>query len=266
MVETKDIAGGNVAQTDSVVQKLVAAGDDHAASALHWLDAKQERRALRLRATWCVVAGWLLVTAALGVGAFVAWNFSLNAEDLFDGKMPVVSIVLPPTLIFLTCVSFIGGLFALFAQAFPGLASTNQAIDWSGTGDAVSRLLAAGCTYPDAYRTAAEVASTATNRNWLNRAATRIDQGASPIGESPTAAGDAAVVELLIQANESDPSQSWRAVANHFIEIARSRLALLLSTAPIIATLLAGLIVWLSISSTLGAMWRHALQSIGSLS
>jgi hypothetical protein len=200
------------------------------------------------------------------VGAFVAWSFSQNAEEIFDGKMPIASILFPPILIVLTCVCFVGGLIAFFRLAFPGLASTSQAIDWSGTGDAVSRLLAAGCTYPDAYRAAAEVAHTSNSRRWLHQAATRIDQGALAIGDARNAAGDAAVVELLIQANETDPSQSWRAVADHFIEIARSRLALLLSTAPIVATLLAGLIVWLSISSTLGAMWRHALQSMGSFS
>ncbi|MGB7346234.1 MAG: hypothetical protein WBD20_18595, partial [Pirellulaceae bacterium] len=78
--------------------------------------------------------------------------------------------------------------------------------------------------------------------------------------------GDPAIVELLVQSDSMDPIHGWRIVADHFIEVARSRFALLLSTGPILSTLLAGLIIWMSISATLGAMWRSAFQSIQGLS
>ncbi|WP_145419784.1 hypothetical protein [Planctomycetes bacterium K23_9] len=251
---------------DPVVKRILSAGDEHAVSAIDWLDGKQARTSLRRRAWWCVVGGWLMVTVATAVSALVAWNFSQNAGDIFADKIPFVAVVLSPVLMGLTCVLLVGGVTAFFNDSFPGLSMTNSAIDWAGTGDAVSRLLSVGCTYPEAFRTAAEVTRTRSNRLWLTNAAKKVEQGATHLQDQSDTDGDPAIVELLVQSEESDPSVSWRIVADHFIEVARSRLALLLSTGPVLSTLLAGLIIWLSISATLGSMWRHALQTIQGLS
>ncbi|MGB7342899.1 MAG: hypothetical protein WBD20_01690, partial [Pirellulaceae bacterium] len=210
---------------DPVAQRLLAAGEEHAVSVLHWLDAKQSRTSLRRRATWCIVGSWLMVTGATAVGAFVAWNFSQNADDIFFGDVPLITAALPPVLITLACLAFLGGLFALLSNTFPGLATTNEAIDWSNTGDAVSRLLAVGCTYPEAFRTAAEVARTRRNRTWLAAAALEVEQGGFDLTRRHIANGDPAIVELLVQSDSMDPIHGWRIVADHFIEVARSRFA-----------------------------------------
>ncbi len=256
---------------DAVMNRLISAGDQHATSSLNWSQANQIRRSLRRRAFGCIFGSWLMVFAASLVGTIVAWTFSRSAEGMFNDGMPVITIVLPPILLVVTVGLLVIGVLALINQSFPGHATTKDAIDWWSTGDAVSRLLSAGCTYPEAFRTAAKVAKTRSIRRWLIQSANSVEQGSMKFdGDHSTndvpRKGDASLVELLVQTSGNDASGGWRIVADHFAEVARSRLALLLGTAPVLSTLLAGLIVWVSISATLGSLWRQAISSISGLS
>jgi hypothetical protein len=168
---------------------------------------------------------------------------------------PLTIQVVPPLLAFIAAILLIGGVLTWSLGRFPGHGWTCSAIDWSNVSDAVWRLLSVGCTYPEAFETAAKIARYPNNRWWLKRTATKIQQGASEIEIGKAGDGDIVMLETLVAAGEGDPSQRWRLAEEHFDQIARHRVALLQATVPIVSTLLAGLLIWMSISATLGWMW-----------
>ncbi|NNE00637.1 MAG: hypothetical protein HKN47_25255 [Pirellulaceae bacterium] len=261
-----------VAISDPVAERLLQAGDAHLADMLDWNDGQQLRARLRRRAFWCTFAGWLLITSAAIVGSFVSWTFTQNVHAMFDESglmegtsLPFLTTVLPPTMVALTCFLIFGGLYAWSAGVFPGFSTTQRAIDWANTSDAVSRLLSVGCTYCEAFRTAARIANTRSSRDWLLNAAARVEQGGSEVADQTHASGDLAIVELLVQSSQAEPKLRWQIAKDHFFEVAQQRLALLLTTTPIFSTLAAGLIIWMSISATLGWMWSAAIKAIGGM-
>jgi hypothetical protein len=259
-------------ELDPVAERLASAGEDQSPSVLQWLEAEQQRRSMRRRATLCAVSGWLLMTTAAIVSSFVALNISHDIREIFDegivpGRgIPVTVTYLPILLVVIAVLLIVGGIAGWFWGVIPGLSKTTSAIDWSATSDAVTRLLSIGCTYPEAFRTAAKVVRGKSRRTWLIRAADRVERGGPDVAFSPYANGDTAMLELMIDAAESEPQRQWKVAAEHFLELARERLMLLLQSTPMIATLISGLLIWVSISATLSWMWRGVAELMRGLS
>ncbi len=254
-------------QLDPVAQRLAAGGHDHASSVLDWLEGQQQRDAMNRQATWCSAGGWLLMTVAAIISSGVAVVMSRDVHQLFDEDLHLASGIpwsvtyLPIVLVLIATTLLIGGAIALLAGAIPGLSTTRSAIDWSTVSDAMTRLLSVGCTYPEAFRTAAQVTRTRSSRRWLDRAANRVERGEAEI-DSQFPAGDSAVLELMVDSSQSEPARQWAIAADHFFEVANRRLMLLLSAAPILSTIFSGLLVWISIAATLGWMWKAVAELI----
>lgn len=255
-------------ELDAVAQRLAAGGSETVESMLAWIDNNHSRKLMIRRAFWCSFSSWLLVSCAALIGTWVSWMFLTHARDLvdiYDFKQPTFAIIMPQVLTAVSVILFIGGIVAWWTGNFPGFDKTKNAIDWAGNSEAVSRLLSAGCTYPEAFATTASVASTKESRNWLTQAASRIEQGGPEIGTTNSLGGDAAIVELLLESNFSHPSEKWQIASEHFDNVSRQRSSLLIGTMPILSTLVAGIFVWVSISATLGWMWSCAASMIGGL-
>lgn len=258
-------------ELDPVAQRLASAGEDQSPGILQWLEAQQQRRTMRRRATLCAASGWLLMTTAAIVSSFVALNISHDVRQIFDegivpGRgIPMTITLLPILLVVIAAFLLVGGIAGWFLGAIPGLSKTNSAIDWSATSDAVMRLLSIGCTYPEAFRTAAKIVRGKSRRTWLIRAAERVERGGPDVAFSPYLQGDAAMLELMIEASESEPQRQWKVAADHFLELARERLMLLLQSTPMISTIVSGLLIWVSISATLSWMWRSVAELLRGL-
>ena len=264
-----------VAASDAVVSRLVSAGATPA-TVLEWIESRQRRRSLHRRALWCALGAWGLVTTAATAAGLVAFKFARDIEKAFGDlkimdlvkyeehliELPVTVHIVPPFLLAIACLLLIGGLLALLTDHFPGLRAAQSAIDWEGTSDAVSKLLGVGCTYPDSFEVAAKVARTSSNRRWLNEATEQVKQG-SAVVNATTMTGDTVMLHALLDVTEREPAKRWLVVRRHFAEVARRRLALLQATLPVISTLLAGLLIWISISATLGWMWVTVARMVG---
>ncbi len=256
---------------DAVAKRLAEANSYESSSVLEWLEGQQQRSAMRRRAALCTAGGWLLMSTAAVVSSVVAWKMSGDIREIFSGMMGPESTVpgavdfLPWLLVLIATVLVVGGIVSWFGESIPGFSKTASAIDWSAASDAVTRLLSIGCTYPEAFRMAATVARSKPSRTWLIQAADRVEHGGPQVSPNQHSIGDAAVLELLIDAAEFEPQKQWKVAADHFLEVARRRLVLLLQSVPMIATIISGLLVWIAISATLGWMWRAVAEMIRGL-
>ena len=256
---------------DAVAERLASAGDWSTPSVIEWLDAQQERAMMRRRATACSLAAWLLLVTAAVVSFAVAFTMSREARSIFSETFespvsPTSTLVLIPAgLALVAGVILIGGLMSWWNGQFPGWSRTVSAIDWSASSDAVARLLAVGCTYPEAFRLAADVTRSHSSRSWLQQAADRVEQGGPHVVPSAYGRGDTAMLEALVETSRQQPDRQWRIAASHFLEVATRRLVLLLQTMPMVATIVSGLLVWIAIASTLGWMWRAVGEMMRSL-
>ena len=256
---------------DPIANRLASAGEENAGSMLQWIEGQQQRSVMNRQATWCMASGFCVVTAAAIISSLISLVFSHEMKALFRDDLPrgvgAMSSVMtmPIALAAVTALLIIGGAVAWSSGHVPGLRSVRSAIDAAAAGDAIARLLAIGCTYPEAFKMAADVTRTGGNRNWLLRAADQVQRGASPPQALQSSSGDAAMLELLVDAGEGEPAQQWKIASDHFYGVAKRRMALLLGAVPILATVIAGLIVWLAISATLGWMWLAVADLIGTL-
>lgn len=262
-----------VSRIDPVARRLASAGDDQAVSLLDWLDGQQQRDIMSRRAFSCILAGWLLLTVAAIVSWLVSGSLARDVQEVF-GEQPVyyqewkkMNLTIPLTVTWLPIVLGVvsllllaGGIIGWRMDIIPGLRATRSAIDWASASDAVTRLLAVGCTYPEAFRTTAEISRTRSSRNWLLRAAERVEQGRMDVTSSSD--GDTATLELFVEPSQAEPHRQWQSAAEHFSDTAQRRLALLLGTVPAMSTIASGFLIWLSISASLGWMWRAAVEML----
>ncbi len=259
-----------VTRLDPVASRLASAENVEPTLVLDWLEGRQQRNALHRRTFWCSLGAWMLVTAAAVIGSAVAIKFAHDTREAFadvtiwssgwnyDYKIvhpPIAIQVVPPLLALVAAILLIGGLVAWCLGRFPGHSWTSSAIDWSNVSDAVWRLLSVGCTYPESFETAAKVSRCGSNRLWLRQSAEQVQRGASEFPSGKASNGDVAMLQTLVQTSDAQPSARWRLAQEYFGEVAQRRVALLQATVPIVSTLVAGLLIWLSISATLGWMW-----------
>lgn len=255
---------------DPVADRLVSAGGEHASGLLDWVDAQQHRQAMRRRAAWCSVIAFAMILLASLVASVVTILLAGQIRQLFDelsGQVmtPWSVTIMPWMLGLLSMVLVIGGILAWSLDSIPGLRSIRSAIDLSTAADAMTRLLSVGCTYPDAYRAAAAMTRSRRSREWLVEAAQRVERGGEDVNINPSQTGDLAIVELLIDASDGQPERQWGIAAEHFFDVAQRRLVLLLTTAPVLSTIVAGLLVWAAISTSLGWIWLGLTDLIGAL-
>lgn len=256
---------------DPVAQKLAAVGEESSAAVVDWLASQHERQAMNRRATWCSIGGYSMMTFAAVASSLIAVVMSNEArkliiDDLGMATVPLSAQVLPFGLVAVAALFLFGGGFAWVSGRIPGLRAIRSAIDWSTVGDAMTRLLSIGCTYPDAFRAAATVTKNRSNRDWLTDAAKRVEQGGNPITLSDYSRGDEAILELLVDAGEGEPSRQWKIASRHFTDVAQRRLVLLVAMVPVLSTIVSGILLWASISATLGWMWRataNLIQGMG---
>lgn len=257
------------------IGRELADRDQHGESLLRWSESRQTCAIMRRRATWCTVSAWAFLSGAAIVSSVVAITMSSKVRGIFSDQVTGDEFALmtvswtPWILSVIAGLLAIGGLAALVSGWMPGYRSTRSAIDLSLVCEAVTRLLAVGAPYPDAFRAAAEIAPRGEAKQWLIGAATRVESGQAPVVSAsmgfdsslPSSSflsfsGDVAMLELLIASANDRPEGQWSIASQHFREIAGRRLSLLTQSLPLITTLLAGLLLWVSISSTLGWMWK----------
>ncbi|WP_145169593.1 hypothetical protein [Rubripirellula lacrimiformis] len=251
----------NTQKSDSVAESLSRSNGDSVA-VIQWLEQRRELASMRRRATWCLLSGWLMLTAASLISTAIAFMMTESMRGIFDGQFASDAVstatirYAPWFLGLISAVLLIGGIIGWLSGRFPGMNSAASALDWSLASHAVSRLLALGCTYPDAFRTAAQSMRRCDSQRWLLNAAIRVESGKPPVLPGVYHRGDAAMLELMLESGETQPDHQWQLAAEHFVDVARRRLMLLTHCVPTFATLLAGLLIWISISATLGWMWK----------
>ncbi len=266
-----------VTKLDPVASRLASADHAEPSLVLGWIEVRQRCDLLQRRSFWCNLGAWLLVTFAAVVASGVAIKFAHDTRETFGQIVllqsgysydyetinpPITIRVIPPLLSLIAGVLLFGGLVAWSFGRFPGHSWSSSAIDWSRVSDAVWRLLSVGCTYPEAFETAAKIAQTSRNRLWLRRAAERIQQGAANLPLGGAVNSDTAMLETLVETNDADTSPKWWLAREHFDDVADRRVALLQATIPIMSVLLSGLLIWMSISATLGWMWLTVARMI----
>ncbi len=260
--------GAEKTRLDPVASRLISAGQQHAVGVIQWVEGQRQRASMRRRAVVCAMGGWSLVTVAAVVSAAVSVHLSRDIREIFIDQMgfeadaPRLVTILPWLLVAVAILIVVILAFGLLTGRLPGYSRTVSAIDWSAASDAVARLLSVGCTYPEAFRTAAKVTGTDPSRRWLVQAAARVERGGADSVSDTGSVGDAAILELLIDSATHQPQRQWTVAAEHFLDLARRRLVLLLQSTPMIATIISGLLIWVSISATLGWMWRAAAEMI----
>lgn len=256
---------------DPVALRLAASGPAGEASLRSWLEAERRRNLLRRRAAWCALSGYGLITLAALASSLIAILLAAELKELFVGdvrsstdlpaSITVAPVVLSGTAVLISAACVV----AWLVDGIPGLRSVRSAIDWNAVGDAISRLLDSGCTFPEAFRRAAEVVRTSATRQWLKAAQRRVEAGSEALAASDRSRGDVGVFELLVALDEAQPVIQWSIAANHFQGVAKRRFGLLLGSMPVLATVIAGILIWISISVTLGSVWWATAELIEGL-
>lgn len=252
--------------SDSVGRRLTQQPNS-SASVSKWIESRHANAMMQRRATWCSVAAWAFLSGSALVSSIVALEMSRQVRGIFDDPTEeyywsLVTVSWTPlVLVFVAVLLVFGGIAAFASGRMPGYRSTRSAIHWSVACEAMSRLLSVGITYPDAFRATSEITPAGETKHWLTDAADRVESGESVVGSgfesmSTSASGDVAMLELLITASDDRPEGQWAIASHHFDELARRRLSLLTQMLPVMTTLLSGLLLWISISSTLGWMWK----------
>lgn len=261
-------------KVDEIVRHL-GDQDRHSESLVRWVESRQACQFMRRRATWCTVSAWAFLSGAAIVSSVVAITMSNRVRGIFSDQVTgdefsLMTIAWTPWILsVIAALVAIGGFAALVSGWMPGYRSTRSAIDLSLVCEAVTGLLSVGVPYPDAFRAAAKIAPRGEAQHWLIGAATRVESGQSPgvtaslgpesslpASKAMSFSGDVAMLELLIASADDHPAGQWSIASHHFRDVAGRRLSLLTQSLPLITTLLAGLLLWVSISSTLGWMWK----------
>jgi hypothetical protein len=260
-----------------------------------WLDRQQRRQEMRNDANRCAAIAWGMMTMFATTGSVVAFVFHRNliqAFPLSDGSVYDPSISTTIQMIPYLLAVFAGLLFVLGGSTvltgrFPGQRSTLLGIDWATACDAVSQFLSTQSTYSDSLRGASKLiasqrASVPLQQSgqvstWLETAADRIDGGCQIFQSEQAASADLESVRLLIHAgmqdsnqaggrsNQQNPSHRWNEAAEHFMTVSQQRLAVLTYSLPSVATIASGILLWVSISASLGWMWRSVAQMLKNL-
>ena len=258
------VAAPKIDVPDAVTRRLQLAPSQNPEAVVGWLEHQLERDGMRQQVWTCALKAWITITGIAAASTAIAWYFqatTANAMQIFDfsnanagslseglhSYMPM--ILLTTTMLLLTMLPL--------AWAFgrlPGFSSALSSVDWATTGVAMSRLLTIGCPYPEAFRTTAKAIACSGQRQWLLDAANRVEAGGQAIPEDCHQAPGSAILHVILSTQRSPMQREWQLASEHYLEVAQRKIGLITGAAPVVATILAGTILWLSISTTLNAM------------
>lgn len=260
-----------------------------------WLDRQQRRKEIRRDATRCATMAWGLMTTIATLGSLVAFVFHRNLtqafpstdDRVFDPSVSLTIQTVPYLLAITAALLFVLGGLAIASGRFPGQRSTLLGVDWATACDAVSQFLSTQSTYSDSLRGAAVLfaskrfgipfQSSRTVASWLESAAIRIDSGRKLFEPNSTESGDQEKLRLLVHSmsqdsNQNDasgadfnPSHRWNEASEYFMTVSQQRLEVLTYSLPSIATVLSGILLWVSISASLGWMWQSVAAMLKNL-
>ena len=238
-----------------------------------WLDQQLERDRMRQQTRICAFKAWFTLAAMALATTGIALYFRSATADLFpavdflevtslssvrSGTDDAQSAAVPLLLILLIATNSLIVTALPLAWAFgrlPGFSSALGSVDWATAGDAMSRLLTIGCPYPDALRTTASVVSRGAQRRWLLQAAARVEIGGHLAPSSSKQSSEESVLFTMLSTQETPMQRDWQLASEHCQTVAERKVELLVAAAPVLATILAGLILWISVMTTLGSMW-----------
>ena len=100
---------------------------------------------------------------------------------------------------------------------------------------------------------------------WLERAARNVEAGKPVTPKKLSNGPNTAVLHAVLANPDSIAQDDWKAVVQHYDSCSKQTLSLLLAAVPVAATLVAGLILWFSITSTFGDFYRMLSSSIQQL-
>lgn len=208
---------------------------------------------------------------AFQMNAFAQSVFAETSDDYYFALLsqprpsqwaaPVLGVVAA-----LMTLTFLGG---VLWKRLPGVYSTMVAADWANVSDAIARMVDAGSNYSEAFRAAAAISKTSAPKQWLIQRAKKIETGysgpLSQVSAKERVHGDAAILSVLVDHSGDQPQNGWRAAEQHFDNVSRQRFELTRTMLPILATLVAGLMLWLSVACTLGWVWSQMKNLIDAL-
>jgi hypothetical protein len=261
------------AKTDQITQQLTATSTADPSALITWMAYCSQRDAILHRTTNCALASWLLVFSAATLSTLMAWHFQkstlevmeiFNNGNIADGSFSGITRYVIPFLI-LTCLVF--GLlpFAWRKNCVPVFRKLRNDIDWTTIGHAMGQLTPLGIPYPAAFRLTAASLRCESHRKWLERAAQNVEAGQPVIPADHKNHPNTAVLYAVLSNPDSMAQDDWNAVAQHYDSCSKRTLSLLLAAIPVAATLVAGLILWLAVTSTFGDFFRTLTSSVQQL-
>ena len=258
------------ARTDAITKQLAASPNADESALLGWSEYCTTRDAMLHRTTLCALAGWLLVSSAAILSAIMAWHFQNSTLELLevlnDGPTTDASLSNSSrhllAFLVLTCVVFAILPFAWQKNFVPFFRKVRNDIDWTTIGHAMAHLTPLGTPYPAAFRLTAASLRCQSHREWLERAARSVEAGQPVIPADRPGHPNTAVLHAVLANPDSMTQDNWNAVAQHYESCSKHTLSLLLAAVPVAASLLAGMILWLAITSTFGDFLRTLISSV----
>lgn len=282
-----------IAKTDLITQQLTASSNANPSALYNWVEYCTQRDAMLYRTRSCALASWLLVFSVATFSTLMAWHFqksTLEAMELLNDGKPTdesfsgTSFTYPsevmladqtthqivltgnsqylmPSLL-LICLVFALMPIAWRINFIPLFRKLRNDIDWTTIGQAMGQLTPLGIPYPVAFRLTAESLRCKSHRKWLERAAQNVESGQPVIGENLSHQPNTAVLYAVLTNCDSMAKEDWKVVAQHYDSCSKRTLSLLLAAIPVAATLVAGVILWVTITSTFGDFYSTLYSTI----
>lgn len=148
-------------------------------------------------------------------------------------------------------LSRVGAAAERLCDFFPLAGRALAAIDLAEMSDALSRLLSAGRTYPEALEGAAGVSSSVRLRGWLQQASAGLQQGASVdvvVAWLPLSAGVLPALVGPLGPAPDHPGQAWGIAARSFYRAAERHTDRATTILPPVAVVCAAATAWAGLS------------------
>jgi hypothetical protein len=262
-----------IAKTDKISEHLAASSNADASALISWAQYCSQRDAMQHRITSCALTSWLLIFSAAALSTIMAWHFqtsTLKVMEVFndgsvaDGSRTNNSQYLIVFLV-LTCVTFGVLPFAWKKNFVPLFRKLRNDIDWTTIGHAMGQLTPLGIPYPVAFRLIATSLRCESHRKWLQHAAQNVEAGQPVSPADRPSHPNTAVLHAVLSNPDSMSQDDWNAVAQHYDSCSKRTLSLLLAAVPVASTLVAGMILWLAVTSTFGDFLRTLTSSVQQL-
>jgi len=244
-----------------VTKKLASSPDSEQSTLISWMNYCTRRDEMLNRATHCALTGWLVITSVLILSTLIVWYFQFTSSEILktlNSQFESSDVNdASSSLGMLLCACIVCGLLPLAWRKnyIPGFRSLRSEMDLTTTGHAMGKLLSLGLPYPAAFRVTASNLRCSKQRNWLMTAAERVEAGHAAISETVHQDAQTAILLTVMSRPDSVDHEDWETVAEHYESSAKQTLNILLAGTPSASILIAGLILWFSISSSLGNFW-----------